>query len=131
MPVTGNSVSLVGISESDQINKDSKFLDAIKKVSDEHETSVQFTAARNQLENAQQWTDFLKETNQKRKKLERDFFHFVLHLLLLCTLLVLYYFFITVVPKKNCVIFNPTSNCSNLPPLLLVFAEISTPHPPT
>ena len=50
--VTGNSVSLVGISESDQINKDGKFLDAIKKVFDEHETSVQFTAARNQLENA-------------------------------------------------------------------------------
>ena len=50
--VTGNPVSLVGISESDQINKDGKFLDAIKKVFDEHETSVQFTAARNQLENA-------------------------------------------------------------------------------
>ena len=50
--VRGNSVSLVGISESDQINKDRKFLDAIKKVLDEHETSVQFTAARNQLENA-------------------------------------------------------------------------------
>ena len=50
--VTGNSVFLVGISESDQINKDGKFLDAIKKVFDKHETSVQFTAARNQLENA-------------------------------------------------------------------------------
>ena len=50
--VTGNSVSLVGISESDQINKDGKFLDAIKKVFDEHETPVQFTASRNQLENA-------------------------------------------------------------------------------
>ena len=50
--VTGNSVSLVIISESDQINKDGKFLDAIKKVFDEHEMSVQFTAARNQLENA-------------------------------------------------------------------------------
>ena len=50
--VTGNSVSLVGISESDQINKDGKFLDAIKKVFDEYETSVQFPEARNQLENA-------------------------------------------------------------------------------
>ena len=50
--LTGNSVSLVSISELDQINKDGKFLDAIKKVFDEHETSVQFTAARNQLENA-------------------------------------------------------------------------------
>ena len=50
--VTGNSVSLVGISEPDQINKDGKCLDAIKKVFDEYETSVQFTAARNQLENA-------------------------------------------------------------------------------
>ena len=48
--VTGNAVSLVGISESDQINKDSKFFDAIKKVFDGHETPVQFTAARNQLE---------------------------------------------------------------------------------
>ena len=50
--VTGNSVSLVVISESDQINKDGKFFDAIKKAFDEHETSVQFIAARNQLENA-------------------------------------------------------------------------------
>ena len=50
--VTGNSISLVGISESDQIKKDGKFLDAIKKVFDEHETSFQFTAARSQLENA-------------------------------------------------------------------------------
>ena len=29
--VTGNSVSVVGIAESDQINKDAKFLDKIKK----------------------------------------------------------------------------------------------------
>ena len=50
--VTENSVSLVGVSESDQIKKDGKFLDAIKKVFDEHETSFQFTTARNQLENA-------------------------------------------------------------------------------
>ena len=49
--VTGNSVSLVGISESDQINKDGKFLE-VKKIFDKHETSVQFIAARNQLENA-------------------------------------------------------------------------------
>ena len=50
--VTGNSVSLVGITEYDQINEDAKFLDEIKKVFDEYETSAQFTTARNQLENA-------------------------------------------------------------------------------
>ena len=50
--VTGNSVSLVDITESDQINKDAKFLDEIKKVFDGHEISAQFTTARNQLENA-------------------------------------------------------------------------------
>ena len=50
--VTGNSVFLVSITESDQINKDGKFLDEIKKVFDEYETSAQFTTARNQLENA-------------------------------------------------------------------------------
>ena len=50
--VTGNSVSLVDITESDQINKDAKFLDEIKKVFDGHEISAQFTIARNQLENA-------------------------------------------------------------------------------
>ena len=35
---------------------------------------------------------------------------------------VLYYFFVTLVPKKNCVIFYPS-----LPPLLLVFGEMSNP----
>ena len=50
--VTGNSVSLVDITESDQINKDAKFLDEIKKVFDGHEISAQFTTARNQLENS-------------------------------------------------------------------------------
>ena len=50
--MTGKSVSLVGITESNQINKDAKFLDEIKKVFDEHETSAQFTTVRNQLENA-------------------------------------------------------------------------------
>ena len=48
--MTGKSVSLVGITESNQINKDAK-LDEIKKVFDEHETSAQFTTVRNQLEN--------------------------------------------------------------------------------
>ena len=50
-------------------------------------------------------TYFIKEANQKRKKLERDFFHFVLHLLLLCTLLVLYYFF----PSKHLLVLNTSS----------------------
>ena len=47
--VTGNSVSLIGITESNQINKDAKFLDKIKFFFDEYETSAQFTTARNQL----------------------------------------------------------------------------------
>ena len=53
--LTGNLVSLVGITESDQINKDAKFLDEIIKVFDEYETSAQFTientyrSARNSL----------------------------------------------------------------------------------
>ena len=79
-------------------------------------------------------THFIKETNQKRKKLERDFFHFVLHLLLLCTLLVLYYFFITLVPKKKLCHFYPPpppppppSNCSNLP----IISFWRNFHPPT
>ena len=50
--MTGKSVSLVGITESNQINKDAKFLDEIKKVFDEHETSAQFTTVRKQLEKA-------------------------------------------------------------------------------
>ena len=63
-------------------------------------------------------THFIKETNQKRKKLERDFFHFVLHLLLLCTLLVLYYFFITLVPKKKlCHILAPLPPIVPSPPI--------------
>ena len=69
-----------------------------------------------------------KKTKQKREKLERDFFHFVLPLPLLCTLLVVYYFFITVVPKKNCVISPPPIVPIPLP-LLLVFREISNPLP--
>ena len=71
---------------------------------------------------------FIKETNQKRKTLEGDFFHFVLHLLLLCTLLVLYGFFNTLVQKKNCVIFYLPPQLFQ-PPLLLVFGEIFTPLP--
>ena len=41
----GNSVSLVSITESDQINKDGKFLDEIKNVFDKYETSAQFNTA--------------------------------------------------------------------------------------
>ena len=43
--VTGNSVSLVSITESDQINKDGKFLDDIENVFDKYETSSQFNTA--------------------------------------------------------------------------------------
>ena len=50
--VIGNSVSLVDITESDQINKDAKFLDEVKIFFDGHEISAQSTTARNQLENA-------------------------------------------------------------------------------
>ena len=49
--VIGNSVSLVCIAKSENINKDAEFLDEIKKVLDEYETSQQFIAARNQIEN--------------------------------------------------------------------------------
>ena len=49
--VIGNSVSLVGIAKSENINKDAEFLDEIKKVLDKYETSEQFITARNQIEN--------------------------------------------------------------------------------
>ena len=65
--VTGSSVSLVGITESDQINKDAKFLDEIKKVFDEYETSVQFTTARNQVENA-----YRSAQNSLKKRSEKN-----------------------------------------------------------
>ena len=51
--VTGNSVSLVGIAKSENINKDAEFLDEIKKVLDKYETSEQFIAARSQIINPQ------------------------------------------------------------------------------
>ena len=65
--VTGNLVSLVCITKSDQINKDAKFLDEIKKVFDEYETTAQYTTARNQLEIAYRSARNSK-TNKKRKK---------------------------------------------------------------
>jgi len=49
--VIGNSVSLVGIAKSENINKDAEFLDEIKKVLDKYKTSEQFITARNQIEN--------------------------------------------------------------------------------
>ena len=49
--VIGNSASLVGIAKSENINKDTEFLDEIKKVLDKYETSEQFITARNQIEN--------------------------------------------------------------------------------
>ena len=67
--VIGKSVSLVGIAESDQINKDAKFLDEIKKLFDEYETSVQFTIARNQLENAYKAA---RSSLKKRIRNEKD-----------------------------------------------------------
>ena len=42
---------LVSITESDQTNKDGKFLDEIKNVFDKYETSAQFNTAWNQLKN--------------------------------------------------------------------------------
>lgn len=52
--VTGNTVSLVGISENEDINKDARFLDEISKIFNSYETSTQFTSARNQIEVAYQ-----------------------------------------------------------------------------
>ena len=49
--VVGNSVSLVGIAKSENINEDAEFLDEIKKVLDKYKTSEQFITARNQIEN--------------------------------------------------------------------------------
>ena len=49
--VIGNSVSLVGIARSENINIDTEFLDEIRKVLDKYNTSEQFITARNQIEN--------------------------------------------------------------------------------
>ena len=52
----------------DQINQDVKFLDEIKKVFDEYETSAQFTTARNQLGKAYRLArNSFKKTHKKRK----------------------------------------------------------------
>ena len=86
----GKSVSLVGIAESDQINKDAKFLDEIKKLFDEYETSVQFTTARNQLKNAYKAArSSLKKRIRNEKDANTDACN--LYLLLLKTHLYVFY----------------------------------------
>ena len=59
-------------------NTDGKFLDSIKKVFHEHETSVQFTAAQNQLENAYKSarTSLKKQIRNKKKQNEAFFISF-------------------------------------------------------
>ena len=48
--VSGKVISLVGLSDDDDINKDVQFLEEISKVFDHCETSVKFTASRNMLD---------------------------------------------------------------------------------
>ena len=52
--VSGNAISLVGISEDEDINKDAQFLDEISKVFQKYKTSVKFSSSRNMLENSYQ-----------------------------------------------------------------------------
>eukprot|EP00112_Aurelia_sp_Birch-Aquarium-sp1_P025292 Seg8334.1 transcript_id=Seg8334.1/GoldUCD/mRNA.D3Y31 product="hypothetical protein" protein_id=Seg8334.1/GoldUCD/D3Y31 len=52
--VSGNAISLVGISEDEDINKDAQFLDEITKVFEKYKTSVKFSSSRNLLENSYQ-----------------------------------------------------------------------------
>ena len=51
-PVYGKAVSLVGISDDNDITKDAGFLVEISKVFRRYEISVKFTVSRNMLENA-------------------------------------------------------------------------------
>ena len=41
---------LNGITKNEEVNNDARFLDSIRKVFDSYETSLHFTAARNQIE---------------------------------------------------------------------------------
>ena len=50
--VSEKAISLVSISNDDDINKNAQFLEDISKVFDQYETFVKFTASRNILGNA-------------------------------------------------------------------------------
>ena len=52
--VSGNAISLVGISKDEDINKDAKFLDEVSKVFEKYKTSAKFSSSRNMLENSYQ-----------------------------------------------------------------------------
>ena len=53
-PISGNTTSLVGISDEEDLNKDAKFLDEISKVFEKHKTSAAFSLSGNMLENSYQ-----------------------------------------------------------------------------
>ena len=52
--VIGKTVSLAGITDNEDIEKDARFLNELRKVFDSFETSRQFTSARQQIETAYQ-----------------------------------------------------------------------------
>ena len=116
-------------------NTDGKFLDSIKKVFHEHETSVQLTAAQNQLENAYKSArTSLKKGIRNEKTRTRLFsfrFTFAFIMYLLSIILLLYY--IGTKKKKNCVIsYHPPSILAS-PPIISFwrnFQPPSTPPPP-
>ena len=63
--VTGKTVSLVGMADSEDIEKDTRFLGELGKVFNSFETSTQFFSARNQIETVYQNT---RRTLKKRIK---------------------------------------------------------------
>ena len=112
-------------------NTDGKFLDSIKKVFHEHETSFQLTAAQNQLENAYKSArTSLKKGIRNEKTRTRLFsfrFTFAFIMYLLSIILLIYY--IGTKKKKKIVSFLTTLPQFLQAPLLLVFGEISNPRP--
>ena len=50
--VFGVKVSLAGITDNEDMEKDARFLDELRKVFDSFETPTQFTSARQQIETA-------------------------------------------------------------------------------
>ena len=128
--VTGNSFSLVGVTESDQINKN-KFLDEIKKVFDDHETSAQLTTAWNQLENAYRSArNSLKERIRNEKNSACHFYLYPCNCIYQRTLVSLKYMtalcssFTTLVAKKFLRRFlPPLPHYSNPPPPYYKFLE--------
>ena len=65
--VFGVKVSLAGITDNEDIEKDACFLDELRKVLDSFETSTQFASARRQIETAYQ---NVRRTLKKRIKNE-------------------------------------------------------------